>query len=163
MNLIEGQQYMLQKTQELASNEYSKQVKVAFNNARCEIGTCTPYIMKNIIIKYSNRIIELNQKEDLIYLIIHEVAHIKYPNHKKVFKNECRKIAKNLGIVFNDNGYKRKIPLNQYNYIYRCTNCGYKMGRVRPFKSIMLHTSCYKELKKQGDVYANKNSRYVSI
>ena len=154
---------MKQKTKELASNEYSKKVEVTFNNARCEIGHCTPYTIKNIIIRYSNRIIELNQKEDLMCLIIHEVAHIKHPNHKKVFKNECKRIAKNLGIVFNEKGYKQKIPLNQFNYVYRCIRCGHKTGRVRPFKCNMSHTPCYEKLKEDKDINANKKSRYVSI
>lgn len=153
---------MSNETKRLALEEYKEDVDVKFNNARVEIGFCRDYHYGIIIIKYSNRVIENNTKEQLINLIIHEVAHIKYPNHKKVFKDECKRIAKKLGIIFDDDCYG-KIPLNQYNYIYECLHCGNKIGKVRPFKEKKLHGPCYKKLKEEGEICPASKSEYISI
>jgi len=160
MELIEGQVFMSVETRKLAMEEYNQEVKILFNNTRRKLGDCHKYHKRDSVdgalkdtffdITYSNRYIEKLNKEQLMSLIIHEVSHIKYPNHKQIFKNECNRIAKKLEFVFNDN--YNKLELNQYNYIYECGCCGYKMGRVRPIKKIVYHAACYDKLKEKGEI-----------
>lgn len=69
------------------------------------------------IVRLNKRFIELNSKDVVKALIIHELVHLKFPDHGKGFVGEMERLGYGKHIMKGFRVYTEK-------YIYLCINCG---------------------------------------
>lgn len=74
--------YIPQRVEYLAKKFAKKYNKIKITSAKTRWGSCTS--QKNL--NFSYRLIGA-EKEAIDYVIIHELAHLKYMNHSKIFWN----------------------------------------------------------------------------
>lgn len=69
------------------------------------------------IVRLNKRFIELNSKEVVGALIVHELVHLKFPDHGKGFKKEMKRLGYGKHVM---NGFSVKME----KYRYECVVCG---------------------------------------
>lgn len=67
------------------------------------------------IVRLNKRFVELNSKDVIVALIIHELVHLRFPNHGRGFKDEMNRL-----------GYEKHIGsgVKIEKYVYECDRCG---------------------------------------
>lgn len=96
-NLIKFQNKILKQICFYFVNLFSQKTglnpqKISFNNAKTRFGSCNYNLQK---INFSYKLASRNLNE-ISYVVLHEISHLKYPNHSKNFYDFIEKFMPNF-------------------------------------------------------------------
>ena len=116
-----------------------------FDNAKLRFGVCRTFKQEIALSKY---LTQLNNEEEVIDTILHEIAHGLTPGHKH--NNTWKHVAKEIGCNAS-RCYGNEIILLPPKYIGTCADCGhiFKCQRLSlQAKLSSRHIACYRTGKR---------------